>query len=37
MDKYKYENDAEALDYCYDEILCDYDEEDKGEVWDNYD
>lgn len=37
MDKYKYKIDNEALNYCYDEILCNYDEEDKDEVFDNYD
>lgn len=37
MDEYKYENDAEALDYNYDEIYCNYCEEDRGEIWDNYD
>lgn len=37
MDKYRHEIDNEAMNYCYDEIFCNYDDEDKEEVWDNYD
>lgn len=37
MDKYKYKIDNEALNYFYDEILCNYDDGDKDEVFDNYD
>lgn len=37
MDKCKYKIDNEALNYFYDEILCNYDDEDKDEVFDNYD
>lgn len=31
------EFESEAIDYCYDEMLGDYDEDDKNEVNDGYD
>lgn len=32
-----YEIDQEALDYLYDEMLCNYDDDEQDEVFDGYD
>lgn len=31
-----FSDEEEELDYFYDEMLCNYDEDDKGEVFDYY-
>ena len=37
MDAYAEWTDAEILDWWWDEALCNYDEDSKGEVFDGYD